>query len=223
MKSEGVQIPVVAIDGPAGAGKSTVARRVAQRLKYAFLDTGAMYRAATWRAMHHNLDLSNRSALIDSTRQMQLELSKGKVYVDGLDVTDLIRSPEVTRNIRALDGIPEVREYLGGLQRRLGTAEPTVAEGRDMGTVIFPDAACKIYLDAGIQERARRRAAQTGRASDIGQIRADIEARDMNDQSRETAPLRAADDAHVIDTTGLSIDEVVEQIVTLAEKITSGE
>lgn len=213
-------IPVIAIDGPAGAGKSTVARRVAERLNYAFLDTGAMYRAATWRALNHRIPWHDRDALIASTRAMALEFKDGRVRVDGQDVTDEIRTAEVTRNIRHLDGIPEVRAQLGSLQRRIGTARPTVAEGRDMGTVIFPDAVCKVYLDAGLEERARRRAAQLSEQNsqvDVKEVLTEIEARDANDQTRDAAPLRAAPDAHRIDTTGLSVEEVVERIVQLVE------
>lgn len=219
--SKSQRIAVVAIDGPAGAGKSTVARRVAARLDYAFLDTGAMYRAATWRALRHGIPLTDRNRLIESTRAMRLEFDGGKVKVDGEDATEGIRTAEVTRSIRALDGIPEVRAHLGALQRELGASRPTVAEGRDMGTVIFPDAYCKVYLDAGIEERARRRAAQMHRADapvNVDEVLQEIRARDQNDQTREAAPLRAAPDAHRIDTTGLSIDEVVERIVALARE-----
>lgn len=214
------RIPVVAIDGPAGAGKSTVARRVAERLNYAFLDTGAMYRAATWRALRLGIPLTDREALVTTTREMKLEFRDGRVFVDGEDATDGIRTPEVTRSIRALDSIPEVRAQLGALQRQIGTSTPTVAEGRDMGTVIFPDACCKIYLDAGLEERARRRAAQISGAK-VDDVLADIQARDANDQTRETAPLRAADDAHRVDTTGLTIDEAVERIAELVKRTCS--
>jgi cytidylate kinase len=194
---------------------------LAERLNYAFLDTGAMYRAATWRALQHHVGLADREALIASTRQMQLEMRDGHIYVDGQDVTEAIRLPEVTRTIRALDGIPEVREHLGSLQREFGASRPTVAEGRDMGTVVFPDAECKVYLDAGLDERARRRAREierNGTSINEQDVRTEIAARDTNDQTRATAPLKAADDAHVIDSTGLSIDEVVDQIVELVRE-----
>lgn len=215
------RVPVVAIDGPAGAGKSTVARKVADRLNYAFLDTGAMYRAATWRALRNAVPLSDREALTASTRAMKLEMNEKRIFVDGEDATEAIRTPEVTRNIRALDSIPEVREHLGRLQRQIGVSRPTVAEGRDMGTVIFPDAACKIYLDANLDERARRRAeelAGKGASARVADVMAEIEARDRNDQTRAAAPLRAAPDAYRLDTTGMSIEEVVKRIIELVEE-----
>lgn len=221
MTQPGSKIAVIAIDGPAGAGKSTVARRVADQLGFDFLDTGAMYRAATWRAMTGGVDLNDSTALIESTRAMQLEMHDGRVRVDGTDVTDAIRTPEVTRNIRCLDGIPEVRARLGALQREIGCAHPTVAEGRDMGTVVFPDAACKIFLEAGLDERARRRSAELalkGTHANVEDVMEDIRVRDENDTMRATSPLRAAADARRIDTTGLTVDEVVERVVGAARE-----
>lgn len=214
---------IVAIDGPAGAGKSSVSKEVAKRLGMAFLDTGAMYRAATWWAMHREEDLENAEALIESTRAMPLEMHHEddtlRIRVGEDDITDAIRSPEVTKNIKKLDGIPGVREHLVRLQRELGTAQPTVAEGRDMGTVVFPDACCKIYLDASLEERTRRRAEQLtgqGREVDMAVLREEIAARDRNDTTRTVGPLRKADDAYVLDTSALSFDEVVEAIVARA-------
>ena len=214
------KIPVVAIDGPAGTGKTTVARCVAVRLGFAFLDSGAMYRAATWRVINSGISLDDTEAIIRSTHAMQLCMRGGNVFVDGRDVTSAIRTPEVTRTIRALDGIPEVRARLGALQREIGTSQPTVAEGRDMGTVVFPDAVCKIYLDADLEERARRRAKELvrqGAPGTVDDVKADIRARDENDRNREEAPLRAAENAHRIDTTGMTFEEVVERVVTLAQ------
>ncbi len=216
---------IVAIDGPAGAGKSTVARRVAETLGFAFLDTGAMYRAATWWAMHRGIDLSDGNALADATRAMPLELietAQGlQVLVDGHDISADIRTPEVTREIWRLDQNPEVRAHLVELQRRFGARRPTVAEGRDMGTVVFPVARCKIFLDASLDERTRRRMKELedkGMAVDFETLRAEIHERDEKTRTRAVAPLRRADDAELVDTTGLGIDQVVDAIVTLARR-----
>ena len=211
---------IVAIDGPAGAGKSTVARRVAVRLGFAFLDTGAMYRAATWWAMRNGVDMTNESALVESTLSLPLELRDHdgalQVLVAGEDVSQTIRRRDVTENIRLLDGIPEVRAPLVRLQRQIGSMKPTVAEGRDIGTVVFPRARCKVYLDASIDERARRRAGELeakGEHVDQSRLRDEIRLRDENDRGRACAPLRQAEDAIRIDTTGLTLDEVAELIV----------
>jgi len=217
---------VVAIDGPAGAGKSTVARRVAERLGYAFLDTGAMYRAATWRAITAGINLDDPVAAAESTRAMRLELNDREgglqVLVDGRDVSEAIRSPEVTRVTYKLDENPEVRAHLVMLQRAFAAKRPTVAEGRDMGTVVFPNAKCKIFLDASIEERTRRRAAELqakGIAVDVDSLREEICVRDEKARTRAVAPLRRAEDAILVDTTDLTIDEVVEKIVRLARSV----
>ncbi len=214
---------IVAIDGPAGAGKSTVARRVARRLGYAFLDTGAMYRAATWRALARGVDMDDPAATVESSRAMRLELNEREnglqVVVDGQDVTDAIRSPEVTRVIYKLDENPEVREHLVALQREFAARCPTVAEGRDMGTVVFPEARCKIFLDASLEERTRRRAAELrakGVAVDMDALREEVRVRDEKTRTRAVAPLRRAEDATLVDTTNLTLDEVVDRIVRLA-------
>lgn len=214
---------IVAIDGPAGAGKSTVAREAARRLGMRFLDTGAMYRAATWWAMHSHVNLRDADALAESTRAMPLELIERDgslvVRVGGTDVSQAIRTPEVTRSIRHLDGVPDVRAHLVHLQREFAAKGPTVAEGRDMGTVVFPKARCKIFLDASIGERARRRALELeakGHAIDPVALEAEIAARDDNDRNRAVAPLRPAPDAILVDTTGKSLDAVIAEIVTLA-------
>ncbi len=213
---------IVAIDGPAGAGKSTIARRAAKALDFAFLDTGAMYRAATWRAMHLGVDLDDPKSLENSTRAMELDLredgGRQTVRVDGQDVTEAIRTPEVTRNIHKLDRSAGVRARLVELQRAIGAKGPTVAEGRDIGTVVFPDAACKVYLDASLEERARRRAeefAKKGIEMDWERLIEEIRTRDEKDMTREIAPLRRADDATVVDTTHMTPDEAVEAIVAL--------
>jgi len=214
---------IIAIDGPAGAGKSTVARRVADRLGYAFLDTGAMYRAATWRALARGVDMDNPVATAESTRAMRLELNEREnglqVVADGRDVTDAIRSPEVTRVIYKLDENPEVREHLVALQREFAARRPTVAEGRDMGTVVFPEARCKIFLDASLEERTHRRAAELrakGVTVDMDALREEVRVRDEKTRTRAVAPLRRAEDATLVDSTDLTVDEVVDRIVRLA-------
>jgi cytidylate kinase len=216
---------IVAIDGPAGAGKSTVARRVAAILGFAFLDTGAMYRAATWWAVHKAVDLEDSAALAENTGRMQLLLdetpSGQRVLVNSTDITDAIRTPEITRLIYRLDQIPAVREQLVELQRAFGARQPTVAEGRDMGTVVFPGARCKIYLDASLDERTRRRARdlrEKGYEVDETALRREIHERDEQGMTRATSPLRPADDAVRVDTSELSQDEVVERIVQLARE-----
>jgi cytidylate kinase len=215
---------VVAIDGPAGAGKSTVARRTARALGFQFLDTGAMYRAATWRALRDGVDFADRDGLVRSTSGMNLQLHDEpagyRVLVDGEDVSEAIRTPEVTRVIFHLDQIPAVREVLVDLQRTIGAKRPTVAEGRDMGTVVFPAARCKVFLVASIAARAERRAkdlAAKGIAVDLHEVAREIGERDRHTETRETAPLRRADDAVEVDTTAMTIDGVVETIVTMAK------
>ncbi len=218
---------IVAIDGPAGAGKSTVARKVAERLGYAFLDTGAMYRAATWLALECGVDMNDGNALAGITQRMDLDLreedGRQQVLVGGKDISHAIRTPEVTRQISTLDHNPDVRAHLVALQQAIGARRPTVAEGRDIGTVVFPHAACKIYLDASLEERTRRRALEyekKGIAFDASQLMEDIHQRDMRDMSRSVGPLRKADDAVLVETDGLTPDEVVDIIVRLARERT---
>ena len=214
-------VNVVAIDGPAGAGKSTAARAVAEHLGIAFLDTGATYRAATWWAMHGGVDLSDPEAVAARTRTMALALEGGRVVVNGHDVTHEIRTPEVTRNIWRIDEISAVRRQLVALQRRFARAAPCVAEGRDLGTVVFPQARCKVFLDASLEARAQRRAqdlAAAGHAFDVDQVRTEIAARDARTATRADSPLRQADDAVRIDTTGLTLEQVVDAIAALARE-----
>ncbi|MBI4558506.1 MAG: (d)CMP kinase [Candidatus Hydrogenedentes bacterium] len=214
---------IVAIDGPAGAGKSSVARKVAERLGFRFLDTGAMYRAATWWAMHRGVDLADPDAVAAITNELPLEMREEngvlRVFVDGEDVTQAIRSPEVTRQIYRIDENARVREHLVKLQREYAARGPTVAEGRDMGTVVFPHAKCKIYLGASLDERTRRRQremAEKGLETEFEQLREEIRIRDERTMTRAVAPLRRAPDAILVDTTGMSVAEVVATIVELA-------
>ncbi len=217
---------IVAIDGPAGVGKSTVAERVAQALGFAYLDTGAMYRAATWWALHRRIDLDDTEAVVASTRALPLEMREDdgrlRVLVDGQDVTVRIRFPEVTREVCRIDQNPQVRQHLVSLQRAFGAKQPTVAEGRDICTVVFPKAKCKVFLDASLEERARRRAAQLraqGVDVDLEALRQGILERDENTRQRRESPLRRAEDASLVDTTAMTLDEVVDRVVCLAREV----
>lgn len=222
--SEATQI--VAIDGPAGAGKSTTAKRVAKILGFAFLDTGAMYRAATWFAIDQGVSLDDPQALAANTAKMTLEIDESDgsqtVRVNGTDVSQAIRTPEITNQIFKLDQNSEVRAQLVELQRRFGEQRPTVAEGRDIGTVVFPKARCKIFLDASLNARTERRAhqlAESGRPVDVAKLRNDLHERDEQSRNRADSPLRQAGDAVLVDTTALTFDEAVEHVVTLARKM----
>jgi cytidylate kinase len=222
--SEATQI--VAIDGPAGAGKSTTAKNVARVLGFAFLDTGAMYRAATWWALDQGVDLDDPEALAANTARMTLNIEESEagqvVRVNGVDVSDAIRTPAITNLIYKLDQNSSVRAQLVALQRRFGEQQPTVAEGRDIGTVVFPKAKCKIFLDASLDARTERRARQLqekGAPVDLEKLRADLHERDEQSRNRADSPLRQADDAVLLDTTALSFDEAVGEIVALARKV----
>jgi len=223
--SEQIVTDVITIDGPAGAGKSTVARRVAKALDYAYLDTGAMYRAATWWALRQEVPLDEPDALVRATEALPLEmLEEGSglvIRVAGEDVTEAIRHLDVTRHIRYLDGLRGVRSHLTALQRDFARSHPCVVEGRDMGTVVFPQARCKIFLDAALDTRVERRLRElesrgvSVRSDDLAD---EIRLRDENDRTRETAPLKPAEDALIIDGTSLSLDEVVSRILAYHEE-----
>jgi cytidylate kinase len=210
-------VPVVAIDGPAGAGKSTVARAVADRLGLAYLDTGAMYRAVALAALRRGVDPAATDEVAEVARTAGIEITTGdgspRVVVDGADVTGDIRSPEVTRAVSAVAANPAVRGEMVRRQREWASAhQGAVVEGRDIGTVVFPDADLKVFLTATDDERARRRALEL---VDLGyeQVAADLARRDRLDSSRAASPLKAADGAVVLDTTGLGVEEVVERIL----------
>jgi len=207
---------VVTIDGPAGAGKSTVARRLAGRLGWRFLDTGAMYRAVTLAALRLGADLSSDDLLSKLSEGLEVSLPPGRVLLGQEDVTAAIRSVEVTGASRFVADSPSVRRRLVQWQRAFAAGGDTVAEGRDQGTVVFPDAFRKFFLTAGAEERARRRFAdlQTcGRLIRFERVLEDLRARDARDASRAIAPMKPAADAAVIDTSGMSIDQVVELLV----------
>jgi cytidylate kinase len=201
--------PVITMDGPAGAGKSSVARRVAAALDLRFLDTGAMYRAVAWKAQRLGFEDPRRIALM--IRHTRLEISPERVTCDGEDVTAVIRTPEVTARIRPIAESPDCREELVRMQRQLALDGGIVTEGRDQGSVVFPDAEFKFYLDASVDVRARRRQAEEG--GDLDAIRRAIERRDAEDRARPLAPLVRPGGALDIDTSALTLDEVVHRIL----------
>lgn len=210
----------MAIDGPAGAGKSTVAKAVAKRLGYRYMDTGAMYRAVAWKVMRRGADPDDESALGRMLEGTVVDLGADEgsptVMLDGVDVSGAIRTPEVGQMASRVSGMGVVRKRMADLQRAMGRSGGVVAEGRDMGTVVFPDAEVKIYLDASPETRARRRfreLAGRGSALTLEQTLADVMRRDRRDRERTVAPLRRADDAVLIDSTGLSVAAVIEKVL----------
>jgi cytidylate kinase len=207
---------VIAIDGPAGAGKSTVARAVATALDFTYLDSGAMYRCVALAGIERDADLDDAEAMGALARSLRIELDGERVELDGRDVSAAIREPRVTEASSRASVHPPVREAMVAAQRQLIAAGRYVAEGRDIGTVVSPEAPLKVFLTASAEERARRRAAQTG--EDESTVLAAQRERDERDEGREHSALRAADDAVEIDTTGLGLDEVVERIVDLARE-----
>ncbi len=216
---------MVAIDGPAGAGKSTIARAVAEHCGYTYVDTGAMYRAVALHAMRAGLDPAEEAdAIAELAGRLRFEFravgDEQHLFVDGEDVERAVRAPEVGNLSSPVSAIPAVREHLVAAQRRMAERVPVVMEGRDIGTVVFPDALLKIFLTASAEERARRRYEQlnaAGQAADLEQILADQRARDRRDMTREVAPLRKAEDAVEIDTDPLTIEQVVERVIELLE------
>jgi cytidylate kinase len=205
---------VIAIDGPAGAGKSTVARAVARTLGLTYLDSGAMYRCVALGALRSGVGLDDGVALGRLVRALRIELGGGRVSLDGEDVTEVIRAPEVSAAASRVSVHPEVREAMVERQRALIASGDYVAEGRDIGTVVSPEATLKIFLTASDAERARRRAAETGEPP--AEVLAAQARRDARDRGREHGALRAAEDAVKIDTTGLGVDAIAGRIADLA-------
>ena len=207
---------VIAIDGPAGAGKSTVARGAAEALGFTYLDSGAMYRCVALAALDGKIDLDDGEALGELARGLRIELEGPIVRLDDRDVTEAIREPEVSAAASRVSVYPRVREAMVARQRTLIDSGNYVAEGRDIGTVVSPEAPLKVYLTASEEERARRRAAESGEEAD--QVQAAMRARDERDTEREHGALRAAVDSVELDTTAISVDDVIERVVELARE-----
>jgi len=211
---------VIAIDGPSGAGKGTVARAVAAELGYQHVDTGAMYRTVAWKAAALGIALDDEAGLTRLARDLPMELRRSRVFVEGHEVTPHVRTAEMDRAASAVARLPRVREALVARQRALGAGGGIVMEGRDIGTVVFPQADVKIFLDASPEERARRRANDPAHAGGetlpAGAIADEMAARDRQDSTRAASPLTVAADASVVDTTHLSIPEVVALVVAIA-------
>jgi len=204
---------VIAIDGPAGSGKSTVARQLADRLEMGYLDTGAMYRAVAFAALRRDIDPDDEPKVAALARDIDLSVSLERVVVDGVDATVEIRGPEVTRAVSVVAANPGVREELRSRQREWAVVhDGGVIEGRDIGTVVFPDAALKVYLTASPDARAQRRANEVTEL-DYETVAADLARRDALDQGRDHSPLAAADDAIEVDTTDRTVDEVVNVLM----------
>lgn len=212
---------IIAIDGPSGAGKGTVACAIAKALGYRHVDSGAMYRAVGWRALRDGVTLDDEDAVARIAERARIEISTSGVTVDGVEVTREIRTPEIDRAAAAVARLPAVRTSLVNLQREMGAGGAIVMEGRDIGTVVFPGADVKIYLDAAPEERARRRAADpahTGGPPAVSDVAKMLTARDEIDRTRTASPLYAAEDAVVIDTTGKAIEQVVDAVLTVIQE-----
>ncbi|MED1782490.1 (d)CMP kinase [Brevibacillus fortis] len=215
----------IAIDGPAGAGKSTVAQKVAGQLEYVYIDTGAMYRALAWAVHHHQLPINDESTVSELLQKNRIQLVRENgqqhVYWNEIDVTSWIRSTEVSQYASIVASYGSVREQMLVLQRRLATQGNVVMDGRDIGTHVLPDADVKIFLTASSKERAERRWKELlakGTQTDLAELEKEIEERDRRDMQREVAPLRQAEDAVLVDTTGITIDQVVDRILQICER-----
>ena len=226
----GREKPVVAIDGPAGSGKSTASRMLADRLGYVLVDTGALYRGVALAAKERRVSWDDADALGALTRSLDVrfepgEGGKSRLFLDGADRSDEIRTPEISQGASKVSAHGPVREALLGLQRKLGENGGVVLEGRDIGTVVFPDAEVKVFLTASPEVRARRRVGDLGVRGirvDYGETLAEIRERDERDSTRPIAPLRPADDATVLDTSDLELDEVVDRLERIARQAWPG-
>ncbi|MBU1121323.1 MAG: (d)CMP kinase [Candidatus Omnitrophica bacterium] len=212
---------IIAIDGPAGSGKTTVAKLLSKRLKISYLDTGATYRALTLKALEDNLNLGDESVLVDLAKKIKLKIESEKVYLDGVDVSSKIRVPRIDKNISVVVSHPAVRQQMVNLQRQMAKEGDFVVEGRDITTVVFPGAQKKFYLDAQFSLRVRRRFEELIEKEivvDFDELKEDLKRRDHADKNREVGPLRISDDAILVDTTGLTLDEVIDVLMEQINK-----
>jgi CMP/dCMP kinase len=210
---------IVAIDGPAGAGKSTVSQEIARRMGFLYIDSGAMYRAVALLALQNNVNLDDSLKLAALAENAEISLAAGKVTLNGADITQAIRSAEVSEAASRVSKVPAVRRAMVALQRDYAEESSVVMEGRDIGTVVFPDAQVKIYLDASPEIRARRRVEQSG--GDYNTVLAEIRSRDDRDATRADSPLRQAEDAVYLDSSGLPEPEVIEAVLKIIREKTS--
>jgi CMP/dCMP kinase len=211
----------IAIDGPSGAGKGTVARAVARALEYRHVDSGAMYRAVGWKALQNGIALDDEAALEALAERSRIVITDSTIAIDEADVTREIRTPAIDRAAASVARLPRVRAVLVRQQRELGAGGGIVMEGRDIGTVVFPDADVKVYLDASPDERARRRAndpAHAGQPAAVSDVAKMMTERDRSDSTRTASPISAAPDAYIADTTGKTIDEVVAEVLALVRR-----
>ena len=216
----------IAIDGPAASGKSTVAKEVAKALNYIYIDSGAMYRALTLKALNSKIDVHDEHSLVDMTKNTSILLTDNKILLDNEDVTTKIRGRAVTNNVSAVCSYAGVREEMVNLQKEYGKMGGIVMDGRDIGTTVFPNAELKIFQIASVEERAVRRFnedSKKGISCDLETLKKEIELRDYKDSTRSVSPLKKADDAIELDTSNLTIEQVVEKIVNLAKNIIESE
>lgn len=212
----------IAIDGPAASGKSTVAKEVAKALDYIYIDSGAMYRALTLKALRSNIDVNDEEALVQMTKDADIIIKNQKIYLDDEDVSEAIRGLSVTNNVSTVCSYQGVREEMVNLQKKYGSAEGIIMDGRDIGTTVFPNAELKIFQTASAEVRAKRRYDENikkGIKCNLEVLTKEIELRDFKDSTREISPLRKADDAILLDTSNLTLEEVVNTIVEMAKKL----
>lgn len=211
----------IAVDGPAGSGKSTVAKIIAEKLNLTYLDTGAMYRAVTYYFLTHQIDVKNESAVINGLNAIELDLSTEGVFLNGNDVSIAIRTPEVTSSVSTVAALATVRKHLVKLQQEIAQKRSIIMDGRDIGTVVLPQAEYKFFLTASVEERAERRTkelSEKGYAVDMLAIMKEIELRDQMDSTREESPLIQAEDAILVDTSRKTIEQVVETILNVVKE-----